>query len=132
MSAPSGPPSALQPWWRLGLGFFSGSARYKCLFVVDHPLPAGPVWLNLGRVEQAATLTINGQEVGERVWKPFRFEVSGALHQGKNHLEVVVTNGLANFLSRQRSNQGAVLHQWPTSAMWSGLLGPVWLETEGG
>ncbi len=129
---PIGPTSALQPWWRWGMGFFSGSARYRCTFVVDQPLPAGPIWLNLGRVEQAAALTLNGQELGERIWRPFRFEVSDALRQGQNQLEVLVSNGLANFLSLQRGDQGAVLKEWPMSAMWSGLLGPVWLETEGG
>jgi hypothetical protein len=129
---PIGPTSALQPWWRWGLGSFSGAARYRCTFVFDHPLPAGRVWLNLGRVEQAAALSLNGQEVGERVWRPYRFEISGYLRQGSNQLEVVVRNGLANFLTLPRGDRAPVLNQWPTSAMWSGLLGPVWLETEEG
>jgi len=119
------------PWWRLGLGGFSGSARYRCVFQVLPGLPARRVWLDLGRVEQAAAATLNGHSLGARIWRPFRFEVTGAVAAGENHLEVLVTNGLANFLTAPRGT-APPLTQAPVSAMWSGLLGPVTLMVERG
>ncbi len=120
-----GPSSALVPWWRLGLGAFSGSARYRCVFSLVDPPPAGRCWLDLGRVEQAAAAVLNGRDLGSRIWRPFCFEATGALVPGRNTLEVTVTNGLANFLTLTRGEGPPPLTQAPVSAMWSGLLGPV-------
>ena len=125
-----GPASALVPWWRLGLGGFTGTARYRCTFIAP-AAPAGRCWIDLGRVEQAAEASLNGRPLGSRLWRPFRFEATGMLAEGQNQLEVLVTNGTANFLTAPRGDQPPPLTQLPVSAMWSGLLGPVCLLAEG-
>ncbi|MFA6111848.1 MAG: glycosylhydrolase-like jelly roll fold domain-containing protein, partial [Candidatus Latescibacterota bacterium] len=125
-----GPASGLVPWWRLGLGGFSGSARYQCTFTVPKAPPGRRCWLDLGRVEQVAEVSLNDQPLGERLWRPFRFEVTDLVGAGENTLEVLVTNGLANFLAAPRGEAPPPLTQMPASAMWSGLLGPVSLLVE--
>jgi hypothetical protein len=127
-----GPASALVPWWRLGLGGFSGTARYRCTFTAPQAPSRRRCWLDLGRVEQVAEVLLNDQSIGVRLWQPFRFEVTGLLAEGENTLEVLVTNGLASFLTAARGNEPPPLTQWPVSAMWSGLLGPVSLLAEAG
>ncbi|MEW6752967.1 MAG: glycosyl hydrolase [Candidatus Latescibacterota bacterium] len=126
-----GPASALVPWWRLGLGGFSGSARYRGTFTAPRAPAGRRCWLDLGRVEQAAEATLNGRPLGVALWRPYRFEVTGLFASGGNVLEVVVTNGLANFLSAPRGEAPPPLTQVAVSSLWSGLLGPVSLLVEG-
>ena len=67
--------------------------------------------LDLGRVGEAASVLVNGKEVGWALWAPYRI-VTGkdAWVQGDNVLEVRVTNTAAN------AYEGAL---YP-----SGLMGP--------
>ena len=45
--------------------------------------------------------------------RPFRFEATGILAEGENQLEVLVTNGTANFLAAARGDQPPPLTQLP-------------------
>jgi hypothetical protein len=59
-----------------GVKFFSGTATYRTMFVVNPKSEIkNPKWfLDLGRVEVMARVQLNGQDVGV-VWKtPFRLE----------------------------------------------------------
>lgn len=76
---------------------YSGTAAYTQTF--DWVGEAStPVWLDLGRVDNLADVTLNGQPCGV-VWTfPYRVEVSKYLRRGKNTLTVAVTNTWANRL----------------------------------
>jgi hypothetical protein len=82
-----------------------------------------PTELDLGNVLVAAELLVNGQSVGVRLARPFRFDISDFLQPGDNLLEVRVANTLApHYLQTNEStNLG------PTD---SGLLGPVTLHQQ--
>lgn len=75
--------------------FFSGAATYKTSFEwPDKPLQAESrrIFLDLGRVEVIAAVTINGQDLGI-LWKaPYRVDVSHVLKPGKNALDIKVVN----------------------------------------
>jgi hypothetical protein len=60
---------------------------------------------------------VNGKNAGTELWSPYRLEVTDLLKAGSNHLEVGVTNTLANRYGQGRPG----LVEKPAS----GLLGPV-------
>ena len=55
--------------------------------------------LDLGQVGNLAEVELNGQPMGVAWMQPYRLEVSTALHVGKNHLVVTVTDALINYVS---------------------------------
>ena len=58
-------------------------------------------FLDLGQVYYTASLSINGHEVGERLWKPYLFDVTPYLHSGENHISVIVTPSRYNSLVKR-------------------------------
>ncbi|WNO54090.1 glycosyl hydrolase [Stakelama saccharophila] len=72
---------------------FSGTATYSR----DIDVPAAAlqrgrrVYLDLGRVEVLADVTVNGKDLGQ-VWKePYRVDITDAVHAGANAVSVAVT-----------------------------------------
>ena len=95
---------------------FSGKIRYTCEFEA----PDGVCGIDLGEVGQTARLWLNGADLGLRICKPYRYDLSSALKSGKNRLVVEVSNTLANAVKDWFSCYLAI----PAS----GLIGPVqWL-----
>jgi hypothetical protein len=80
--------------------YFSGTATYSRKFT----LPANylganrRIFLDLGDVHVIASVKLNGQDVGI-LWKPpFRVEVTSAIREGENGLELEVVNLWPNRL----------------------------------
>ncbi|OIN58700.1 glycosyl hydrolase [Arsenicibacter rosenii] len=77
--------------------YYSGTATYTQAFDWSGEAQK-PVWLDLGRVDNLADVTLNGQPC-DVVWTfPYRVEVSKYLKPGKNTLTIAVTNTWANRL----------------------------------
>ncbi len=93
-------PFQLQSWTDSALANFSGSARYETEFSLPPGSAEGKLVLDLGEVGLAAEVWVNGQSLGARAWSPFRFELSKAVHRGKNRLRVRVTNSNAGWLAQ--------------------------------
>ena len=57
------------------------------------------VYLSLDKLD-AITLkvTINKKEAGILLWPPYRLGITGSLQEGKNHIEIELTNSLRNLL----------------------------------
>lgn len=92
---------------------FAGSYRYVA--EVDLPDGVRDARLDLGAVGDAASVRVNGVDVGHAPWAPYVVNVpAGVLRSGRNRVEVLVSNSAANYY------EGA---QRP-----SGLLGPVTLH----
>jgi hypothetical protein len=64
-----------------------------------------------------ASVRVNGQDAGTRLWDPYRLDITALLKAGSNRLEIGVTNTLANRYGQGRPG----LQGKPPS----GLLGPV-------
>ncbi len=94
-----------------GLTEFSGTVCYETTFNLEAADVQSTIELDLGTVGEIARVLINGVEAGFRLWAPFTFDISRFVTTGTNHLQVVVTNSLANRFSQA---------QIP-----SGLIGPV-------
>ena len=74
------------------------TARYKITF--DQKKKAGNEYrISLGDVRESARIFINGQEVSTLFAVPFECNIGSYLKNGKNTLEVEVTNLPANRIS---------------------------------
>jgi len=119
-----------------GVKYFSGTATY--VKEIDVPpewlQPAATLQLDLGRVEEIAEVLINGEPVGDILWKPpYRTEVTAALKPGRNRLEIKVTNLWPNRIIGDRQPDAkriyTFMHIKPYKSesrlIPSGLFGPV-------
>jgi len=130
--------NTLTPWnehANEGVKYFSGTGTYTKTInaPADWFQEGAELWLDLGDVENLAEVVVNGESVGI-VWKvPFRVNVTDALHEGENSVEIKVTNIWVNRLIGDRQpdaeEQYTFTTQEPYQAdsplMPSGLLGPV-------
>lgn len=136
--------NALQSWTEFPtreVRYFSGTARYTKHF----PLPADDrdnrrVYLDLGNVQDLATVRLNGKAVDTCWIAPFRVDITNFLAAGDNTLEVDVTNCWVNRLigdrmlpeeaRKTRSNMAHLFEEprYRNALRTSGLLGPVTLE----
>jgi len=66
------------------------------------------VTLDLGEVREFAEVEVNGQQVGVRLWPPYRFDITGALKKGNNRLRIGVTNTRANELTDEKLSSGLI------------------------
>ena len=80
---------------------FSGTGRYEIDFDVpahyiamDHMLE-----LDMGKVGNIAKVDLNGVDVGTIWMREQRLDITSAVHAGKNHLVLLVTNTLINRVS---------------------------------
>jgi hypothetical protein len=107
-----------------GVRHFSGTAAYRRTFECPQsPAPQRRIFLDLGEVRNLAEVTLNGRNLGV-LWKqPFRLDITGALRDGANELEIRVTNLWVNRLlgdAPQMAALGVAYHdrsgtitQWP-------------------
>ena len=80
--------------------YFSGTASYnKEINISEESFSEGlDIWLDLGRVECIAEVSINGKRL-KTLWKePYRINITGVVNPGVNKLKVDVTNLLVNRL----------------------------------
>jgi len=118
-----------------GIKYFSGTATYTKTInaSADWFKKDEELWLNLGDVKNIAEVIVNGKSLGI-VWKkPFRINVTSALKQGDNKVEVRVTNLWVNrLIGDAQSNVTSKItyttmpfYQANSKLLPSGLLGPV-------
>ncbi|MBN1345262.1 MAG: hypothetical protein JXQ73_21395 [Phycisphaerae bacterium] len=93
---------------------FAGTLTYATTFEAKRQ--AGrKVELDLGKVGDWAVVRLNSKDLGPRFWAPYVVDVSEAIRDGKNELEVEVTNSFSNKYV-------------PKDARAAGLMGPVRLR----
>jgi len=123
-----------------GIKYFSGTGTYtkKIQAPADWFAEGQQIWLDLGEVKDLAEVSVNGQPVGI-VWKkPFRVNVTDALIQGENNLEIKVVNLWVNRLIGDRQpdveNKITFTISEPYTAdsplIPAGLIGPVRILSE--
>ena len=79
-----------------GVKYYSGTAVYTQLFDFEKPAHAGRIYLDLGAVKNVASVRLNGNSVGT-VWsEPWRVEITSALQETGNQLEIEITNLMPN------------------------------------
>ena len=118
----------LGDWCRHGLETYSGAARYGQILELSAEQLAqlrghGAV-LDLGQVAVTAAVEVNGHPLATLLAPPWRVAVAEHLVAGKNRIEVVVANTLANHYSVGIPSPYAL----PSQTV-SGLIGPVVLHS---
>ena len=81
-----------------GVKYYSGTATYTKMLRVPEAMvgPDRRLFLDLGRVQVMARVSLNGKDLGI-LWKPpFRVDITEAVMPGDNQLEVQATNLLIN------------------------------------
>ncbi len=85
---------------------FSGTGVYTIRF--DRPKTEAEVWkLDLGKVRESATVSINGQKIGTSIGPSYQLVIDDTLLKDKNMLKVEVSNLMANriaWLERKNVN----------------------------
>jgi hypothetical protein len=116
-----------------------GTARYRKIFSIKKKQDM-EYWLCLGDVRESARVFINGKEVAVLFAVPFETNIGEYLKNGKNTLEIEVTNLPANRIADydRRGVEWRIFHEINLVSItykpekfntWgiipSGLLGPV-------
>lgn len=79
--------------------YFSGTAVYrKTVSYSSENHKSEKVWLNIGEMDDIASVRINGKEVGVMWFPPYKIEITDWIKPGDNDLEILVTNNWANCL----------------------------------
>ncbi len=78
--------------------YYSGTAIYRNTFTVTNRIQKEKCWLNIGEVNNIASVKVNGVDCGTIWTAPFRIDISKAIKTGDNTLEIQVTNTWANRL----------------------------------
>lgn len=123
-------------WPDQSIRYYSGSAVYATEFVWRDEVHNGSVFVNLGKVHNMAEVTLNGQPCGVAWTAPWCIDISKALRQGTNQLQITVTNTWANRLmgdqlvpdDQRITRTTAPFRLAGQPLLDAGLLGPVGVE----
>lgn len=87
-------------WSDPGIRYFSGTATYHAVLHVPAGLirPGRQIWLNLGKVREIASVSVNGISAGTQWRAPFLVRIDRQLHPGNNAVAIEVTNLWPNRL----------------------------------
>ena len=130
--------NSLQDWTNSEdktLRYFSGTANYKTTFTLAQK-PNPPVSIDLGKVMVMAKVKINGEYIGGIWTPPYRLNITSAVKEGANTLEVEVVNNWINRLIGDLNLPENERSTWTITNPWkidtplqsSGLLGPVTIQ----
>jgi hypothetical protein len=123
-----------------GVKYFSGIGRYHVTVQVSKEWIGADrkTFIDLGEVKNLASVYLNGRKLGTVWHAPYKLEVTGALTEGPNVLEVEVANAWVNRLIGDEQPGAARIafadikpYSAETKPVPSGLLGPVKIVVEG-
>ncbi|SFN41342.1 alpha-L-rhamnosidase [Chitinophaga sp. YR627] len=120
--------------------YYSGTAYYKKTFNWKGRKQdtISRVFLDLGRVANIAVVKVNGVDCGTTWTPPYKVDITTAIHEGNNELEIAVTNTWTNRLigdtalsaDKRITHTTAPLKLDKLPLQEAGLIGPVVLQQE--
>jgi hypothetical protein len=97
---------------REGLTFFAGSVMLSKQIELNEINSSEKYFIKLGDLAATvAEVTVNGQFAGALCWKPYDLDVTPFLKNGKNSIQVPLTNSLHNMLGYHHSSNRSKF-QW--------------------
>lgn len=113
--------------------YFSGMAVYSKNVTINKPGSGKSIFLNVGNLTSMAKIKVNGKSVGGVWTAPWQLDISSALKEGDNLIEISVVN---NWMNRLIGDQKIPVENRPTWTITmpykadtplqsSGLFGPV-------
>lgn len=130
-----------------GINYFSGTATYRNSFKISNTTleNSNIINLDLGEVLDVAEVFVNGDSIGVLWTKPFRLNIHDYVKEGKNDIEIKITNMWINRLTGDiklpveekfcRTNRPYILEPYSEIGdetfriQRAGLIGPVTVET---
>ena len=110
-----------------GLKNFGGAIIYKNSFMGTQQST-----LDLGKVAETAEVTLNGKNIGVKYWGERIFDISKAVIEGENTLEIKVTTLLWNYCNSLTMKENPMAKLWAdknrikdNKPLPTGLIGPV-------
>lgn len=85
-------------WVPQGYPFYDGCLEYSQEFELDKK--EGRYILDMGDVRETVVLLVNGEEAAERVWAPFRADITDLLKDGLNTVQLQVRNTPKNIFDK--------------------------------
>ena len=121
-----------------GIRYYSGTATYRKTFDLPETSRGGNarIYLDLGRVNNVATIRLNGKDLGVVWTAPWRIELTGVVQPTGNRLEIDVVNLWPNRLigdaalppEKRYTVTNVLTYKKDSPLLESGLLGPVTLQ----
>ena len=102
-----------------GIKYYSGIGTYKKTFTIEN-LEDKKYYIELGVVNDIARVRLNGKDVGVIWCAPWRIDISNALKEGENKLEIEVANRWINRLLGDKSEPDEYMR---TVKFENGLMG---------
>jgi len=94
-------------WTKQGYPFFSGTGTYSQKVYIDGKYLEDKILkLALSCGSDIASVTINGQHVGVRMWKPYELDITQYVRPGENEFVIAITNTLINVLESVKKPSG--------------------------
>jgi len=121
-------PGKTGSWNDYGLHRFTGFVDYESTFDLGNSYRE--VILDLGSVQYMAEVWINGENAGSRLWRPFRYDISGYIREGENSIRIRVGNLVHNEMCLINDVEESI-HFWGKTGiplledLDAGLFGPV-------
>lgn len=129
----------LKPWKDLAVSpegkAFSGTATYTTTFNVENVKPDMQFMLDLGKADMIAVVSLNGKPLRTLWASPYKLDLSEAIKEGSNTLQVEITSTWFNRLVFDANQPEQDRKTWTINGpdknselRSSGLLGPVVLS----
>lgn len=117
--------------------YYSGTAVYSSTFQYEGAKNDDPVYIDLGKVGVMASVKVNGIDVGTTWIAPYKLEITDAVKNGNNTIEVEVVNVWRNRLTGDKLLPEEERTTWvlvdavtpEEELISSGLIGPVTIKT---
>jgi hypothetical protein len=116
--------------------YYSGTAVYHNTFSLAKLTKGEHIQLNTGKVIAIAKVKVNGKYVGGLWTPPYSLDITDAIKEGKNEIEISVVNTWVNrligdsFLSEDKRKTWSIMKDYDQKSKLvpAGLLGPVMIE----
>ena len=84
-------------WTDQGYPEYAGTAVYEKEFTLSKDHLKNRLWLIAGVGRDVLEVYLNGMKAGTRAWSPYSIDISAFVKEGKNKLELAITNTISNL-----------------------------------